>query len=76
MAASRGNKQALCGIFQNVLTTTNPPQNLKFSSSQRIVQVKRSLLTVKIPDVRAFLIIISGHKFSHRNSGCQEKFGR
>jgi len=63
MAPSRGNKQALCGIFQYVLTTTNPPHNLKFSSSQRmhIVQVKRNLLIVKIPDVRAFFKIISGH---------------
>jgi len=29
-------KQALCGIFQYVLATTNPPQKLKFLSSQHI----------------------------------------
>jgi len=27
MATFRDNEQALCGIFQYVLTTNNPPQN-------------------------------------------------
>ena len=60
IATFHDNKQALYGIFQYVLATTTPQAKFKLSSSQHM---HINLLTVKILDIRAFLGIISGHKF-------------
>ena len=65
-------QQALYGIFQYVLTTI-PIHRKSWSSHLHstctLFQVKRNLLTVKIPDIGAFKKINSGRKFYHGNSG-------